>query len=297
MKFSQLPSLCTVFIEPKLVLNLNLRQWDLLIRQARSANVMAKLGYLFDSAGILNQIPAQPHTHIKSAHTYADRFHISTRLEITCIQDALKAVNVPLVLLKGSAYFIAGNNAAKGRIFSDVDILVPENKLHEVEIALIKEGWMTNNRDPYNQKYYRQWMHELPPLRHLRRQTTIDVHHNILPKTSRFCPDASMLLTNIVKIPDLMFGFWRLKTGCCIVLRIYLTRGSLHMVSATCRIWIYCLKNFQRKKISGRNCCGVPMNSINRFPCIMRCDIPIAFCKPRYRKKFLTLRNNRCQTG
>jgi hypothetical protein len=203
MKFSQLPSLCAVFIEPKLVLNLNLRQWDLLIRQARSANVMAKLGYLFDSAGILNQIPAQPHTHIKSAHTYADRFHISTRLEITCIQDALKAVNVPLVLLKGSAYFIAGNNAAKGRVFSDVDILVPENKLHEVEIALIKAGWMTNNRNPYDQKYYRQWMHELPPLRHLRRQTTIDVHHNILPKTSRFCPDASMLLTNIVKIPEL----------------------------------------------------------------------------------------------
>ena len=45
-------------------------------------------------------------------------------------------------------------------------------------------------------------MHEIPPLRHLKRQTSIDVHHNILPKTSRFCPDANKLLANIVKIPE-----------------------------------------------------------------------------------------------
>jgi hypothetical protein len=174
----------------------------LLIRQARSANVLARLACLFDSAGILNQVPAQPHTHIKSAQTYADRFYISMQREITCIQEALKAVNVPLVLLKGSAYFIAGNTAAKGRTFSDVDILVPENKLLEAEIALIKAGWMTNTLDRYDQKYYRQWMHEIPPLRHLKRQTSIDVHHNILPKTTRFCPDANKLLANIVKIPE-----------------------------------------------------------------------------------------------
>ncbi|MDD5579523.1 MAG: nucleotidyltransferase family protein [Methylobacter sp.] len=191
-----------VFITPRLALNLNLRQWDLLIRQARSANVLATLGYLLDSVGILNQIPAQPHNHIKSAQTYADRFYISLKWEIICIQEALKSINIPLVLLKGSAYFIAENNAAKGRIFSDVDIIVPEDKLLEVEAALIKAGWMTNTIDPYNQKYYRQWMHEIPPLRHLKRQTSIDVHHNILPRTADFCPDANKLLANIVKIPD-----------------------------------------------------------------------------------------------
>lgn len=202
MKFSQLPTLCTVFIEPQLALILNLGQWDLLIRQARSANVLARLGYLFDSVGILNQIPVQPHIHIKSAQTYADRFFISMQREITCIQEALKAVDTPLVLLKGSAYFVAGNKVANGRIFSDIDILVPENKLLEVEMALIYAGWLTSTLNPYDQKYYRQWMHEIPPLRHLKRQTSIDVHHNILPKTTRFCPDANKLLANIVKIPE-----------------------------------------------------------------------------------------------
>lgn len=197
----KLPLLCAVFINPGLVLELNLPQWDLLIRQARRANVLARLGFLLEEAEILGQIPMQPRLHIKSAHAHADRFYISLQWEITCIQEALKAVDVPLVLLKGTAYALTGDKAAKGRIFSDVDILVSENKLLEVETALIKAGWMTNTLDPYDQKYYRQWMHEIPPLRHLKRQTSIDVHHNILPKTSGFCPDANKLLANIVKVP------------------------------------------------------------------------------------------------
>jgi hypothetical protein len=45
-------------------------------------------------------------------------------------------------------------------------------------------------------------MHELPPMIHLERNTSIDVHHNILPTTSELCPDANKLLANIVKISE-----------------------------------------------------------------------------------------------
>jgi len=202
LKSLQQPILCTVLIDPKLALNLNLSQWDLLIRQARSANLLARLGYLLESAGLLNQLPAKALAHIMSAQVYADRFYIALQWEISCIQEALHSLNTPLVLLKGSAYFMAGNIAAYGRLFSDVDILVPEDKLPRVEDALIKAGWMTNTIDPYDQKYYRQWMHEIPPLRHLKRHTSIDVHHNILPKTTRFYPDANKLLANSVNISN-----------------------------------------------------------------------------------------------
>lgn len=195
------PLLCAVFINPGQVLELDLPQWDLLIRQARRADMLARLQLLFEEAGVSGQIPTQPRLHIQSAMTYADRFYISLQWEIICIQEALKTVDMPLVLLKGAAYAVVGDKAAKGRVFTDVDILVSESKLLEVESALIKAGWMTDTFDPYDQKYYRQWMHEIPPLRHLKRQTSIDVHHNILPKTSRFCPDAKKLLANIVKIP------------------------------------------------------------------------------------------------
>src|SRR5258706_9448987 len=36
-------------------------------------------------------------------------------------------------------------------------------------------------------------MHELPPMRHIIRQTVIDVHHAILPETARLKPDSAKL--------------------------------------------------------------------------------------------------------
>ena len=197
----QLPLLSQVIFNPRQVLEFNLQQWDLLIRQARRANVLAKLAVFFEENAYFDVIPEQPRLHLKSAQIYAERFSISLAFEIACIEKALKEIPIALIFLKGAAYYIAANQAGKGRIFSDVDILVPEENLLEVERALISAGWMTNTIDPYDQKYYRQWMHEIPPLRHLKRQTSIDVHHNILPKTTRFCPDANKLLANIVKVP------------------------------------------------------------------------------------------------
>ena len=43
----------------------------------------------------------------------------------------------------------------------------------------------TTHHSAYDQRYYREWMHELPPLLHVRRQTALDVHHAIAPETAR----------------------------------------------------------------------------------------------------------------
>jgi hypothetical protein len=48
--------------------------------------------------------------------------------------------------------------------------------------------------DPYDDEYYRRWMHELPPLIHPERDRMIDVHHTILPLTARLAPDAGKLI-------------------------------------------------------------------------------------------------------
>jgi len=50
-------------------------------------------------------------------------------------------------------------------------------------------------------------MHELPPLQHFRRETVLDVHHNILPETGRPKPDAKLLISAAVPAtgsPDLL---------------------------------------------------------------------------------------------
>jgi len=50
---------------------------------------------------------------------------------------------------------------------------------------LMLEGWVSGHRSAYDQRYYRKWMHEIPPMTHIRRQTVLDLHHNILPETAR----------------------------------------------------------------------------------------------------------------
>jgi hypothetical protein len=115
------------------------------------------------------------------------------RWEVKCIQRALADVGVPVILLKGAAYVMAGLPPAPGRFFSDIDILVPKATLPAVEAALMLHGWATTHHNAYDQRYYRTWMHELPPMRHATRLSVIDVHHAILPETARLRPDPEKL--------------------------------------------------------------------------------------------------------
>lgn len=194
------PILAQVFINPAISLNLSLVHWDLLIRQARRANILAKLAFFLEKNSFLKSVPDQPKKHLLSAQVHANRFALSLEWEIECISQALIDQPIKLILLKGAAYHAAENITADGRVFSDVDVLVPEEYLVAVERALGKAGWMNLSFDPYEQQYYRKWMHEIPPLTNLKRQTSLDVHHNILPKTCEFYPDSSLLRDNAVQL-------------------------------------------------------------------------------------------------
>jgi hypothetical protein len=123
----------------------------------------------------------------------ADRHRQAVRFEVDCIQAALRPTGLPLILLKGAAYTMAGLRAGAGRLYGDIDILVPKARLDEVESALMLHGWATTHHDDYDQRYYRAWMHELPPMQHVRRRSNIDVHHAILPETAPVRPDPEQL--------------------------------------------------------------------------------------------------------
>lgn len=165
--------------------SLSLPEWDLLIRQGRRANLLGLLARRLGDAGRLVDVPAPPRAHLLSALKMAERQKLAIRWEVSCIATALASVGVDLILLKGAAYVMAGLPTAEGRTFSDVDILVPKARIDETESALMIHGWQGGHHDAYDQRYYRQWMHEIPPMLHVRRGTTIDVHHTILPETAR----------------------------------------------------------------------------------------------------------------
>jgi len=181
--------------------SLTMHQWDLLLRQARESGLLSRLSYQFQQ-NHYEHVPEQLMWHFESAITYAERQRQVVEWEVRCISEAMASLDVPIVLLKGAAYVMAVLPSARGRIFSDIDLLVPKQQINAVEKSLFGAGWVTTHLNAYDQRYYRQWMHEIPPMQHHQRRSVLDVHHNILPVTARANPDASLLLSEIKRIDE-----------------------------------------------------------------------------------------------
>lgn len=176
--------------------------WALLIGQARRTSLLARLARHCADHGGLDAVPEAPRRHLEGALKLAERQRHEVHWEVDEMARALVPLGVPVVLLKGAAYLLAGLPPARGRVFADVDVLVPRERIDAAEAALFAAGWLSDERDPYNQRYYRQWMHEIPPLRHVQRSTVIDLHHTIAPPTSRFRVDGARLLQRVRPLPD-----------------------------------------------------------------------------------------------
>lgn len=155
--------------------------WELLIRQARYANLLSRISMLLSQQNLLDSIPTKARHHFNNAIKIAQANERSAHWELSDIQKVMSEKDLPFVVLKGNAYIIRNNRASAGRLFGDTDILVKRDQLLEAERKLVHSGWVVTKFDVYDQQYYRQWMHEIPPLHHTTRHTTLDVHHSILP--------------------------------------------------------------------------------------------------------------------
>lgn len=185
---------------PDSLARLSLGDWDVLVRQARRAGLLARLHAVLVDQGRLDVIPAAARWHFEAAATLAARQQIAVRWEVEKIRDALAGLPFSPIVLKGGAYVIAALPAAAGRLFNDLDILVPRAQLPAVEAALMLAGWHPAPLSAYDQRYYRRWMHEIPPLQHVKRASVIDVHHAILPDTARHHPDSAKLAAASVAV-------------------------------------------------------------------------------------------------
>lgn len=199
-QFSAEAGLGQALTRPAGLTALNDCEWDVLIQQGRRAGLLARVEILLEERGLLGAVPPRPRMHLESARIVAENEQRIMRWELNRIRRALAALETPFVLLKGAAYMLVNLPNARGRISSDVDILVRREELTVVENALVEHGWEHVKLEEYDQYYYRQWSHELPPLRHRERGTIIDVHHTILPPTGRLHPDPEKLLAAAVKI-------------------------------------------------------------------------------------------------
>jgi hypothetical protein len=181
---------------------LTLAQWDIVIRQARVAGILARFAFQLDELGALEQIPGKPRRHLEAARALALKHARDIRWEVTCVRQVLADSGVTMTLLKGAAYLMADLPPSQGRLFGDIDFLVPKERIGEIEQILLEADWASAIKDDYDQHYYRRWTHQIPPLRHYKRQSFLDVHHTIVPPTARASVNAETLAAASLPLGD-----------------------------------------------------------------------------------------------
>lgn len=178
--------------DPASVLALDAAGWTALLTAARAETLIGTLAYRLDGLAI----PAAAMRVLADARAAAEQGRMAALWEAEMARRALSPSSMPVVLLKGTAFVASGLSAGQGRQIGDLDILVPRERIEEAEALLLTAGWEWVKPDPYDDAYYRRWMHELPPLIHRERDRMIDVHHTILPLTARVTPDATALIAS-----------------------------------------------------------------------------------------------------
>jgi Uncharacterised nucleotidyltransferase len=190
--------LARALADPASVLGLSDAAWTELLCTAHAERLAATLAMRVEGL----EIPPRAQAVLRNAKLNADAGRVRTLWEVEMCRRALAPLDVPVVLLKGSAFVAAGLTAGQGRLIGDLDILVPRDRLAEVEKAILHAGWECLKTDDYDDHYYRTWMHELPPMIHRDRDAMIDIHHTILPMTARPRPDATALIADSVELEN-----------------------------------------------------------------------------------------------
>ncbi|MCP5446526.1 MAG: nucleotidyltransferase family protein [Chromatiaceae bacterium] len=184
-------SLIDVLLRPPLLTELGGGDLTRILRQARHAGLLGFIEARVDPEKVSGKLA----DHLLGARIHADYNKQTIAWECKRLAAVLKPMPGPVILLKGAAYKALDLGLAQGRLASDVDLLVPKRDLGLAERLLLNAGWSHMKADEYDQHYYREWMHELPPLRHIERGTVVDLHHGILPPTARLKPDPAQLIS------------------------------------------------------------------------------------------------------
>ncbi|MBF0454171.1 MAG: nucleotidyltransferase family protein [Magnetococcales bacterium] len=202
--------LLTLLRQPDSFPNLTLPEQDLALRLLRRAGLLAWLFYRLQEGDSWQTLHPKVRDHLEGARVVAVEDERMLRWEVNRIRRALLGTGIPVTLLKGAAYCHAGLPMARGRLVADVDLLFVRDDLDQVEQALTEHGWKQVKLNSYDQNYYRQWMHELPPMRHWERLTEVDLHHTILPITGRLKPNPALLWQDRVPVVG-ESGVWTLS--------------------------------------------------------------------------------------
>ena len=182
---------------PHQALDWSLAEWERVVRLSRRLRLLGRLAESLESAQLMPRVPPQVARHLAAELQYS-RWRTGILLwALERVPAMLGDVPYPLVLLKGAAYIGQDLSIAAGRLPSDIDILVPLEHLAHAQALLVAAGWQETELDAHDQHFYREWSHEVPPMRHPMHGLELDLHHNILPPVARTRVDAGLLLDRL----------------------------------------------------------------------------------------------------
>ncbi len=190
--------LCRLLATPSMAPAITARQWTAVLAVAHAERLAGSLAYRLEG----QSVPEDAQRFLDRARKTADGDRTVALWEAAMARRALAPAGITPILLKGAAYAALESAAAAGRQIGDLDVLVPRDQIDAAEAALITAGWEWVKQDAYDDAYYRNHMHELPPLIHRARDRMIDVHHTILPLTAKPKPDAALLVADAVPAGD-----------------------------------------------------------------------------------------------
>nr|WP_315459117.1 nucleotidyltransferase family protein [uncultured Sphingorhabdus sp.] len=177
--------------------------WTALLAVARAEQLLGTLARRLSGLPVPDPVIGI----LEEARVNAEYQRRAALWEADSARRALADYSGKVVLMKGTAYAAAGLMASEGRHIGDLDIMVTRHELPAVEAALLAAGWEWVKEDAYDDAYYRDHMHELPPLIHKERDRMIDVHHTILPLTARPRPDAAAMLAEAEQLENGLYVF------------------------------------------------------------------------------------------
>lgn len=187
-----------IFNNVALVTSLSSRSLSELFIFLRAANLLSIFAHKVKRNDLLDKLPENFHSHIRSNINYSERQQYQVGIEIDRINLLLKGAGVTPVFLKGAAYNIEKAASLEGRTMSDIDILVSSSEIKKTEKSLLSLGWQAKELSNYDEKYYREFAHEIPPMFDPISGTTLDIHHNLYLPVSGKAPDESLLRQNII---------------------------------------------------------------------------------------------------
>ena len=196
--------LIELLTSPETVSTVSDWDWNDIVLAARKNQLTGQLAAQLQRANQIEQIPIAVRRHLDLETLTSKRRGESALWEIATIRRAVDA-RFPLILLKGCAYLATGDDNSQGRLFSDIDVMVRQADLPGVETNLVAVGWKPGSVSAYDAAYYRNWMHEVPPMAHVRRHTVVDLHHAINPPISRYYVNPALLFKNLETISPGIF--------------------------------------------------------------------------------------------